>query len=160
MKFHVRETKLLAGIALAAALIAAPNGAQAALNKTEKMHVAPMIPAMTTMTFKGVTHRIDPQMKAVLMSLKELHGKPIEKLKPANARVQPLPGDAVLRLLKKQGRSTAPEAVGSVVNTKISAPLRDIPVRVYKPKNAPSGKLPVLVYFSRRRFRHRQHSGV
>lgn len=82
----------------------------------------------------------DPQMRAVLNQLASLKGKPIEKLKPANARTQPLPVDAVIALLKKQGRSTAPEAVGSVTNTKVG----NIPVRVYKPTG--KGPFPVVVY--------------
>ncbi len=82
----------------------------------------------------------DAQMKAVIDQLVALKGKPIEKLSPANARVQPLPGDAVMALLKKQGRSTAPEAVGSVTDTKVG----NIPVRVYKPKG--NGPFPSVVY--------------
>lgn len=89
---------------------------------------------------QAATPKPDPQMKAVLDQLAKLGGKPIAKLRPANARVQPLPGDAVLALLKKQGKSTAPEPVGSVKNTKVG----DIPVRVYKPKG--DGPFPVVVY--------------
>ena len=89
----------------------------------------------------------DPQMKAVLQSLKELHGKPIEKLTPKQARMQPTPKDAVLRLLKKQGRSTAPEPVASVVDYKVPGPAGQITVRVYKPKAPVQGPLPVIVYF-------------
>ena len=82
----------------------------------------------------------DPQMKAVLDQLTALKGKPIEKLSPEVARRQPLPVDAVIALLKKQGKSTAPEAVGSVKDTKVG----NIPVRVYKPKG--KGPFPVVVY--------------
>ena len=82
----------------------------------------------------------DAQMKAVLDQLTALKPKPIEKLSPANARVQPLPVDAVIALLKKQGKSTAPEAVGSVRDTKVG----NIPVRVYKP--AGDGPFPIVVY--------------
>ena len=37
------------------------------------------MPKLTTMMLGGQMRRVDPQMKAVLMSLKELHPKPIEK---------------------------------------------------------------------------------
>jgi len=94
-----------------------------------------------------MTGKPDPQMQSVLTSLAELKPKPIAKLTPAQARVQPGPPDAVKRLLVKQGRSTAPEPVGSVMDTKIPGPNGPVPVRVYKPKNAPSGPLPVIVYF-------------
>ena len=88
----------------------------------------------------------DPQMKAVLDSLASLHPKPIEKLSPAEARKQPGPPDAVKALLKKEGKSAAPEAVGSVKDTMI--PGGDgamIPVRVYTPSG--TGPFPVAVYF-------------
>lgn len=102
---------------------------------------------MTTMQLGGRTRYVDPQMKAVLMSLMELHPKPIEKLTPAQARKQPGPPDAVKRTLKKQGRSTAPEPVGSVMDTTVPGPAGRIPVRVYKPRGMTSDNLPVLVYF-------------
>lgn len=79
-------------------------------------------------------------MQAVLDQLTALHGKPIEKLTPAVARKQPLPVDAVIALLKKMGKSTAPEPVGSVTDTSAAG----VRVRVYKPKG--SGPFPVVVY--------------
>ena len=104
-------------------------------------------PRLTTMMLGGRTRYVDPQMKAVLMSLMELHPKPIEKLTPAQARKQPGPPDAVKRTLIKQGRSTAPEPVGSVMDTTVPGPAGRIPVRVYKPRGMTSDNLPVLVYF-------------
>ncbi len=102
---------------------------------------------LTTMMLGGRTRYVDPQMKAVLMSLMELHPKPIETLTPTEARKQPGPPDAVKRTLKKEGRSTAPEAVGAVINTTVPGPAGRIPVRVYKPLGVDSNNLPVLVYF-------------
>ena len=108
-------------------------------------------PRLTTMALGGRTRNqvryVDPQMKAVLISLMELKPKPIEKLTPAQARRQPGPADAVKRTLQKQGRSTVPEAVGSVMDTTVPGPAGRIPVRVYKPITSNSDKLPVLVYF-------------
>lgn len=83
-------------------------------------------------------------MKAVLDQLAALHPKPLEKLSPAQARLQPTAADAVRALLKKQGKSTAPEAVASAVNKTIPAPERKIRVRVYTP--AGNGPMPALVY--------------
>ena len=88
--------------------------------------------------------KADPQMQAVLDQLKALHGKPIEKLTPQEARKQPTPADAVKALLKKQGKSAAPEPVGNVQNTTIPGPAGPVPVRVYTP--AGTGPFPVLVY--------------
>lgn len=91
----------------------------------------------------------DPQMAAVLRSLASLHPKPIAKLKPSVARMQPTAAAAVKNLLKMQGRSTAPEKVGAVMDMTIPGPPKqpDVKVRVYRPLNAPSGPLPVIVYF-------------
>lgn len=87
----------------------------------------------------------DPQMKAVLTQLVALHGKPIEKLTPQEARKQPTPADAVKALLKKQGKSAAPEAVGKVEDATIPGPGGNIPIRIYSPGG--SGPFPVIVYY-------------
>lgn len=94
-----------------------------------------------------LTGKPDSQMAAVLQSLKELKPKPIEKLNYKQARQQPLPVDAVLRLLKKQGKSTAPEKVDSVVDKFVPGPAGKVRVRVYRPLGSGSKKLPVLAYF-------------
>ncbi len=60
----------------------------------------------------------DPQMQAVLDELAKLGGKPIETLTPAEARKQPTPTDAVMALLKAQGKPTDPLPVGKVQNRK------------------------------------------
>lgn len=90
----------------------------------------------------------DPQMQAVLTALKELGGKPIAKLSPAVARVQPGPADAVKRVLKKQGKAIVPEPVASVVDMPVPGGNGEITARVYTPAGA-AGKtdLPVLVYY-------------
>ncbi len=90
--------------------------------------------------------KLDPQMKAVLDAWMTAKPKPIEKLSPTAARKQPLPGVGVVKVLQMQGKSTAPEAVGSVEMKSIPGPKGAIPVRVYKPTKAPDGPLPVLVY--------------
>ena len=101
---------------------------------------------MTTMKFGPATKMIDRDMKDVLVSLKELGPKPIAKLNYQQARMQPGPADAVKRTLQKRGMSTAPEKVGSVVDYQVPTDAGPITVRVYKPLNAPTGQLPVLVY--------------
>ena len=87
-------------------------------------------------------------MKAVLDALTSLHGKPIEKLSPAQARKQPGPPQAVAALLKKQGKPTDPEAVGSVKDSTVPGPAGPVPVRVYTPADSgTAAPLPVIVYF-------------
>ena len=87
----------------------------------------------------------DPQMKAVLDTLKSLSGKPIDKLRPALARVQPGPGDAVKALLTEQDKSTAPEPVGMVQSRMVPGPAGKVPVRIYTPEG--DGPFPVVVYY-------------
>lgn len=142
-------------IALAAATIVCGGALLSANTNAVAMPMQPMMsmssPAtMTTMKFGNQTRRIDSQMKAVLMSLKELKPKPIEKLTPAQARLQPGPPQAVKRTLEKQHRSTMPEPVDSVRDMMISGNRRSaarIRFRVYRPLNSGTQTLPVLVYF-------------
>ncbi len=86
-----------------------------------------------------------PEQQLVLDELGMLGGKPIETLSATEARKQPSPADAVTALLKKEGKSTAPEAVGSVVNRTIPSADGSIPVRVYTPIGA--GPFPIIVYY-------------
>lgn len=87
----------------------------------------------------------DPDMQVVLDQLARLGGKPIETLTPQRARKQPTPADAVMALLKQQGKSTAPELVGKVEDRMIGGAAGQIPARVYWP--AGDGPFPILVYF-------------
>lgn len=90
----------------------------------------------------------DADMGRVLDALKALNGKPIETLTPADARAQPTVTDAVLSVLKAQGRDTSPTAlvpgVTSIDRT-IPGPAGSLPVRVYTPAGA--GPFPVIVYY-------------
>ncbi len=87
----------------------------------------------------------DQQMQAVLTELEALHPKPITQLSAAEARKQPTPADAVKALLKKEGKSTAPEPVANVTNRTIPGAGGPIPIRIYTPKGA--GPFPVIVYY-------------
>lgn len=89
--------------------------------------------------------KLDPQAQQVIDQLQALGPKPITELTPAVARQQPTPADAVKALLDKQGKSTAPEAVGNVDNRTIPGKGEEIPVRIYTPKG--EGPFPVLVYY-------------
>ena len=84
------------------------------------------------------------EMQAVLDELAALGAKPLQTLTVAQARTQPTPADAVKSLLVKQGKSTAPETVGSVEDRSIAGPGGAIPIRIYKPAGA--GPFPVALY--------------
>jgi acetyl esterase len=90
------------------------------------------------------TAKPDPQMQAVLDQLAALGPKPIEKLSPEEARRQPTPSDAVKALLKKQGKSTAPEPVAKVEDRSITGAAGSIPARIYWPNG--SGPFPIVLY--------------
>lgn len=145
---RTRILNLGLGIALAACICACDKRAsESDKNDTTRVEVRgndtasppPTSPASATMA------RPDAQMQAVLDELGSLGGKPIETLTPDEARKQPTPADAVTSLLKKQGKSTAPEPVGKVENRTISGAGGNIPVRIYTPEG--EGPFPVVVYY-------------
>ena len=84
------------------------------------------------------------QMQAVLDQLVALGSKPVNTLTVEQARTQPGPVDAVKALLVKQGKSTAPEPVGSVVERTFPGPAGPIPISIYTPVGA--GPFPVVLY--------------
>lgn len=102
----------------------------------------------TAMAKTGTHFKADTDMQQVLDTLAAMHGKPIETLEPAEARKQPTPTDAVMAVLKKTGKDTAPTALvpGVVsVDTSIPGPAGTLPVRIYTP--AGDGPFPVIVYY-------------
>lgn len=86
------------------------------------------------------------QMKAVLDQLKALGPKPIERLTPDQARIQPGPADAVKAILKKRNGGTLPppEPVAKVQDSNMPTPTGAVPVRIYTPEG--TGPFPVIVY--------------
>ena len=88
----------------------------------------------------------DAQMQAVLDEHARLGPKPLETLTPQEARRQPTPADAVKSLLRKWGRSTAPDPAVTHVDRTIPGPGGALSVRIYTPAGA-SGQLPVVVYY-------------
>jgi acetyl esterase/lipase len=127
---------LLLGGALCVTVIATPATAQMTGN------------AAITAALRAdrASERPTSQMKAVLNQLTALKPKPLEKLTPRQARQQPSPASAAKELLKKRN-IPFPEDVGSVQDRVLPTALRPIRVRIYRPKNAPCGRLPVLMYF-------------
>jgi acetyl esterase len=100
------------------------------------------------MSKTGTKYNADSDMQAVLDTLAAMKGKPLETLEPAEARKQPTPTDAVIAILKKQGKDTTPTALVpgvSSADSTIQGPAGPLPVRVYTP--AGNGPFPVVVYF-------------
>jgi acetyl esterase len=111
---------------------------------------AALIPYLSTAQdgATGTRFKADKDMQTVLSTLAGLGGKPIETLEPAEARKQPTPADAVMAVLKKQGKDTSPTAlvpgVASADST-IPGPAGALPVRIYTPEGA--GPFPIVVYY-------------
>ena len=104
--------------------------------------------AAASMSKTGTRFKADADMQMVLDTLAGLGGKPIESLAPAEARKQPTPTDAVMAVLKKQGKDTTPTALVpgvSSVDQTIPGPAGALPVRIYTPAGA--GPFPVVVYY-------------
>lgn len=92
--------------------------------------------------------RADDDMKAVLDASAAQDPKAIEKISPAEARVQPNFADAVKAVLQQQGRDTSPQALVPGVtsrDTKIPGAAGTLPVRIFTPSG--KGPFPVIVYF-------------
>ena len=136
------------GLALACTLAACGTAKKAPADSTVAMRTDSISnSSMKPDSASAMTRSITPstEQQSVLDALGSLGGKPIETLTAIEARKQPSPTDGVMALLKKQGKSTAPEAVGSVVNRTIPGPGGPLPVRIYTPTGA--GPFPVIVYF-------------
>lgn len=98
--------------------------------------------------------RADSDMLALAKAHDDLEPKAIEKLSPAEARLQPTIADAVKHLLDSQGRDSRPEVLTPGVERRdisIPADAGALHAFVYAPVStgAPGadGGLPVIVYF-------------
>ena len=87
----------------------------------------------------------DAQMQAVLDELAALHGKPIVTLSAPEARKQPTPADAAMKVLAKQGKPTAPPPGATLTNMKVAGAAGSLPANIYTPDGA--GPFPVIVYY-------------
>ncbi|UPL48924.1 alpha/beta hydrolase [Hymenobacter sublimis] len=85
---------------------------------------------------------IAPEMQAVIETLASLGGKPIETLSAQEARQQPTPADAVMKLMRDNNMPTPPVTA----DTMSRMVMPGVKVRIYTPRNA-SGTLPVVVYY-------------
>lgn len=99
----------------------------------------------TKKTKTGKLPVANPKMQAVLDALASLNGKAIATLSPYEARVQPTPTAAVLKLLGDLGEPLNPQAVASIQHLKIPGPIGEIPLNIYMPNG--HGPFPIIVYF-------------
>ena len=139
---------LVLGPGLATFSVHAADKARAASSAAPATPPASASAVVTAMAQTGTAFKADPDMQAVLDQLGAMGGKPIEGLTPEEARRQPTPADAVLALLKKQGKAITPEALVpgvSSVDREIPGAAGNMPVRIYTPDGA--GPFPVVVYF-------------
>jgi acetyl esterase/lipase len=84
-------------------------------------------------------------MQRLLEAWSAFRGRPLEGLTAAEARAQPSLQTAVDVVLKKQGKSVAPQSVAKVESRLVPGAEGDLTARVYTP--AGEGPFPVLVYF-------------
>lgn len=85
---------------------------------------------------------IEPEMLAVIETLGTLGGKPIETLTAQEARQQPMPTDAVMKLMR-DNNMPAPSVTADTMSRVV---IPSVKVRIYTPKDA-AGPLPVVVYY-------------
>jgi acetyl esterase len=85
---------------------------------------------------------IKPEMQAVIETLAGLGGKPIETLTAAEARQQPTPTDAVMKLMQQNNMPMPP----ATADTMSRVLMPGVKVRVYTPKSG-AGPFPVIVYY-------------
>ncbi|WBA41007.1 alpha/beta hydrolase [Hymenobacter canadensis] len=85
---------------------------------------------------------IKPEMLAVMETLGTLGGKPIATLTAQEARQQPTPTDAVMKLMRDKNMP-APAVTADTMSRMV---MPGVKVRIYTPKGA-TGPLPVVVYY-------------
>lgn len=89
---------------------------------------------------------LDPQAQAIVDAHSSLGPLPFEILEPDQARKQPGPDDAVRKVMADKGLD-GPEQVGSVEDIVIpDAAGGQMRMRVYRPAQAGSGPLPVVMW--------------
>ncbi|MDU0369901.1 alpha/beta hydrolase fold domain-containing protein [Hymenobacter endophyticus] len=85
---------------------------------------------------------IKPEMQTVIEALASLGGKPIETLSAQEARQQPTPADAVMKVMQANNMPMPPVTA----DTMSRMVMPGVKVRIYTPKGA-TGTLPVVVYY-------------
>ncbi|WP_061180263.1 alpha/beta hydrolase [Caballeronia pedi] len=88
----------------------------------------------------------DDDMKAVLDALASLNLKPIEECTPVEARQQPIPADAVKKVVQERNISVAPHVAAiQTRDNEIQGAEGHNPARIYTP--SVDDPFPVVLYF-------------
>ena len=95
----------------------------------------------------GMSGAPDADMQRVLDALAALGARPIQSLSVAQARTQPSPDQAVMRVKTDMGMSMAADVSVTTQSLMYPAGAGQQPVRIYKPANATGTDLPVVVYY-------------
>lgn len=141
-----RTLAALATIA-AAPLVLAAGVALAQPGMTRFSGNSPNQPAPPLPTSTAPIPQNASDMQAVLDAQTALGAKPIEKLSPAEARMQPTPAAGVMVVMKQKGMSTAPDPTVATRDLSYGPDAHEI-ARIYKPKAAMgAAALPVIVYY-------------
>ncbi|WP_375398478.1 alpha/beta hydrolase [uncultured Sphingomonas sp.] len=126
----------------AALLIGAATAAMAQSAPSTNAPPPPPPPATATASPAAA-----PDMQAVLDQIAALGLKPIEKLTPVKARIQPSAADGAKAVMRAKGMSTAPDPAVMTMDKPYGADPMQF-ARIYKPARAPGGTpLPVIVYY-------------
>lgn len=88
---------------------------------------------------------ITPQMQTVIETLDTISPVPLNTLTPQQARQQPSPADAAMRVMKNYNIPTPPMNVDTI-GKKIPVDEGEIHVRIYTPKTGKTS-YPVIVYY-------------
>lgn len=136
-----RTMRTLSTAALLATSAMTPALAQTAAPATSPAPAAAVSPA------PAVASAPDADMAEVMTVLAGLGGKPIESLEPSEARKQPTPTDAVMKIIKDKGLDAKPHAGLKVSNSRF-ADMGNLKLRWYVPETATKeSNLPIVVYF-------------
>lgn len=86
-------------------------------------------------------------MQQVLDALAHLGAKPVEKLTPAQARVNPSVADAAKAVMAKRGMTTAPDSSVTTRDMSYGSDQQQF-ARIYIPANVKLGQMmPIIVYY-------------
>lgn len=131
-----------AGGLLVSMMLASTASALAQSPQSVNAPPPPPPPAVATQPAKPA-----PDMQAVLDAMMALGAKPIEKLTPLKARLQPTAADGAHAVMRRQGMSTAPDPAVTTLDLPYGSNSMQF-ARVYRPAAAPQdAKLPVVVYY-------------
>ncbi len=123
---------------LSLALLLATSAMTPALSQT---------PPTPSVSVQPTASKPDADMAEVLGVLAGLGGKPIETLEPSEARKQPTPTDAVMKIIKDKKLDVKPHE-GLKVSNQHFADMGNLRTRWYVPEGATKeSNLPIIVFF-------------